>query len=149
MVYIVFSIRAVFHRHWRSTGQQGKGGDLLLFHSTTSTRSRTFRFLDVRHLDVATLHVKRLHAFLIITLVLTRLLFNEICHIIELLFEWSNDNAMFVRLIDDLTLVDDLMTWFLLQQFNTQNRCIWTHIDYHPRITSEATNFVNFSESSP
>ena len=41
-----------FYRHWRFTGQQGKGGDHLLFHSTTSTRSRTFRHL------FATLHVR-------------------------------------------------------------------------------------------
>ena len=47
-----FSIRVFFHRHWWFTGQQGKGGDHLLFHSTTSTRSRTFRHL------FATLHVR-------------------------------------------------------------------------------------------
>ena len=40
-----FSIRVFFHEHWRLTRQQGKGGDRLLFHSTTSTRSRTFRHL--------------------------------------------------------------------------------------------------------
>ena len=51
---IFFSIRVFFffHRHWRFTGQKGKGGDHLLFHSTTSTRSRTFRHL------FATLHVR-------------------------------------------------------------------------------------------
>ena len=54
----VFSIRVFFHEHWRLTGQQGKGGDHLLFHSTTSTRSRTFRHL------FATLHVRWLsHIF--------------------------------------------------------------------------------------
>ena len=53
-----FSIRVFFHGHWRLTGQQGKGGDHLLFHSTTSTRSRTFRHL------FATLHVRWLsHIF--------------------------------------------------------------------------------------
>ena len=35
-----FSVRVSFHRHWRFTGQQGKGGDHL-FLSTTSTSSRT------------------------------------------------------------------------------------------------------------
>ena len=34
-----------FHKHWRFTGQQGKGGDDLLFHSTYSTRLRTLRHL--------------------------------------------------------------------------------------------------------
>ena len=48
---LFFSIRVFFHGHWRLTGQQGKGEDHLLFHSTTSTRSRTFRHL------VATLHM--------------------------------------------------------------------------------------------
>ena len=55
---LFFSIRVFFHGHWRITGQQGKGGDHLLFHSTTSTRSRTFRHL------FATLHVRWLsHIF--------------------------------------------------------------------------------------
>ena len=43
--WIFFSIRVFFHRHWWFTGQQGKGGDHLLFHFTTSTRSRTLRHL--------------------------------------------------------------------------------------------------------
>ena len=46
-----FSIRDLFHEHWQLTWQQ-KGQDHLLFHSTTSTCSRTFRHL------FATLHVK-------------------------------------------------------------------------------------------
>ena len=32
--FFFFSIRVFFHRHWRFTGQQGKGGDHLLFRST-------------------------------------------------------------------------------------------------------------------
>ena len=53
-----FSIRVFFHGHWRLTGQQGKRGDHLFVHSTTSTRSRTFRHL------FATLHVRWLsHIF--------------------------------------------------------------------------------------
>ena len=39
----LFSISVFFHRHWRFTGQQEQGGDHLLFHSTTFTRSKTFR----------------------------------------------------------------------------------------------------------
>ena len=46
-----FSIRDLFHEHWQLTWQQ-KGRDHLLFHSTTSTCSRTFRHL------FATLHVR-------------------------------------------------------------------------------------------
>ena len=41
----IFSIRVFFHRHWRFAGQQGKGGDHLLFHTTTFIRSRTVRHL--------------------------------------------------------------------------------------------------------
>ena len=44
-IFFFFSIRVFFHRHWQLTGQQGKGGDFSFFHSTTSTRSRTFRHL--------------------------------------------------------------------------------------------------------
>ena len=47
-----FFYQGFLHRHWWFTGQQGKGGDHLLFHSTTSTLSRTLRHL------FATLHVR-------------------------------------------------------------------------------------------
>ena len=49
---IFFFYQDFLHRHWRFTWQQGKGGGHLLFHSTTSTRSRTLRHL------FATLHVR-------------------------------------------------------------------------------------------
>ena len=45
LLHVLFSIRVFFHGHWRLTVQQGKGGGNFLFHSTTSTRSRTFRHL--------------------------------------------------------------------------------------------------------
>ena len=52
------SIRLSFHGHWQLTEQQGKEGDHFLLHSTTSTRSQTFRHL------FATLHVRWLsHVF--------------------------------------------------------------------------------------
>ena len=44
------------------------------------------------------------HVFLIATLVFTRLLPDEIYHLIELLFEWLIDDAMFVCLLDELIL---------------------------------------------
>ena len=50
--FFFFLYQGILYRHWRFTGQQGKGEDHLLFHSTTSTRSRTLRHLFV------TLHVK-------------------------------------------------------------------------------------------
>ena len=56
---VVFFLYQGFpHRHWRFIGQQGKGGDHLLFHCTTSTRLRTLRHL------LATMHVRWLsHIF--------------------------------------------------------------------------------------
>ena len=42
-----FSIRVFIHRHWQLIGQQGKWGNYLLFHCTTSTCSQTFRYLFV------------------------------------------------------------------------------------------------------
>ena len=54
----LFFIRVFFHGHWELTGEQGKGGDHLLFHFTTSTCSRTSRHL------LATSHVRWLsHIF--------------------------------------------------------------------------------------
>ena len=40
-----FVIRVFFHGHWWLTGQQAKGGDHHLFHSTNFTCSRIFRHL--------------------------------------------------------------------------------------------------------
>ena len=79
------------------------------------------------------------HVFLIRTLVFTRLLLDEIYHLIELPFGWLIENATFVCLLDDLVL------GFLLQQFDTGNRWIWARIDYHPCVTSEPTNQVGYS----
>ena len=77
-----FSIRIFFHQHRQFTGQQGKGGEHLSFHSTTSTHSWTSRHL------FATLHLRWLSHILIAPLVLTRLLLDEIYHLIELPIDW-------------------------------------------------------------
>ena len=76
------------------------------------------------------------HVFLIATFVFTRLLLDEIYHLIELPFDWLIDDEMFVCLLDEL------FFGFLLQQFHMGNRWIWTRIDYHSCITSEPTNQV-------
>ena len=44
------------------------------------------------------------HVFLIATLVFTRLLLYEICHLIELPLEWLIDDSMFVCLLAELIL---------------------------------------------
>ena len=43
-------------------------------------------------------------AFLIATLAFTRMLLDEIYHLMELPFEWLIDDAIFVRLLDELIL---------------------------------------------
>ena len=117
---VFFLYRGFFHRHWRFTGQQGKGGDNLLLHSSTSTRSRTLRHL------FATLHVRWLSH-----------IFNRNACVYQAITRWDlppyrvtiwliDDDAMFVCLLDELIL------GFLLQQFDMGNRWIWTRIDYHP-----------------
>ena len=63
------------------------------------------------------------HVFLIATLVFTRLLLDEIYHLIELPFDWLIDDAMFVCLLDELTL------GFCHSDFDIENRWIWTRID--------------------
>ena len=76
------------------------------------------------------------HVFLIATFVFTRLLLDEIYHLIELPFDWLIADAMFVCLLEDV------VVGFLLQQFDTGNRWSWTRIDYHLCTTSEPTNQV-------
>ena len=108
----------------------GKGGDHLLFHSTTSTSSWTFRHL------FATLHVRWLSH-----------IFNRTACIYQTATRWDlQPYRITIWLIDDVTLSfclrDDLILAFLLQQFETGNRWIRTRINYHPCITSEPTNQV-------
>ena len=78
---LLFSVRVFFHRYWRLSGQQGKGGDHFLLHSTSSTRSWTLRHLQLRMWD-------DYHIFLIAPLLFTRLLLNGIYHFIKLPFHW-------------------------------------------------------------
>ena len=126
-----FSIRIFFHRHnWRFTGQQGKGGNHLLFHSTTSTGSRTLRSL------FANLHVRWL----------SRILNRNAC-VYQTATRWDLPlYRLTIWLIDWWCNVCSFTWWidscFLLQWFDMGNRWIWTRIDYHPYITNEPTNEV-------
>ena len=133
-----FLYQGFLFRHWRFTGQQRKGGGHLLFHSTTSTRSRTLRHL------FATLHVRWLSPF-----------FNRNASVYESVTRWNDlpPYRVTIWLID--WLIDwwyniCLSTWlidskFLLQRFDMGNWWIWTRIDYHICITSEPTNQVCYS----
>ena len=129
-----FSEEDFFHRHWEFIGQQEKGGIILLFHFNTSTCSQIARHL------FATLHVSSI--FNCNTWYLPE------CYSIRLtallnydLIDWLMIRCLFVR----------LFTWwfdsrFLLQQFDTGNQLIRTHIDYHPYITSEPTKCAGHSK---
>ena len=114
-----------------SQDSKGREGIMFLFHSTTSTRSRTFRHF------FATLHVRWLSRF-----------FNRNACVYQTATRWDfPPYRITIWLIDDVTLSFCLFTWwfdcrFLLQQFETGNRWIRTLIDYHPCITSEPANQV-------
>ena len=97
-LFIFFSIRVFFHIHWQLTGQQGKGGDHLiqLYNFHPFTNIQTFICNFAREMTII---------FLIATLVFTRLPLDEICHLIELLFDWLT--VSFVCLL--------LWFWVLLQ----------------------------------
>ena len=77
------------------------------------------------------------HIFLIAPLVFTRLLLDEIYHLIELPFDWWCDVkfCLFTCWFDSR---------FLLQLFDMVNRWTRTRIDYHHCITSEPTNRLTF-----
>ena len=95
-LWVFFSIRVFFHEHWRLTGQWGKGGDHLLFHFTTSTRSQTFRHL------FATLHVRWLSH-----------IFNRTACIYQTATRWDlPPYRITIWLIDDLTVSFCLFTWW-------------------------------------
>ena len=131
----LFFIRVFFHGHWRLTGQQGKREDHLLLHST----SPIYSYLQLCMWD-------KDHIFLIAPLAFSRLLLDEIYHLIELLFDWLIDCWLIDWLIDWWSNVCLFTWWFdsrlLPQQSNTGNRWTQTRIDYHPSITSEPTNQV-------
>ena len=125
-----FSIRFFFHRHWGFTGQRGKGGDHLLFHCTTSTRSQTLRHL------FATLHVRWLSR-----------IFNRNACVYQTATRWDLPPYRIAIWLIDWWCNVCFFTWwidsrFLLQRFDIGNRWISTRIDYQPCISSEPTNQV-------
>ena len=106
------------HRHWRFNGQQGKGGDHLLFDSTTSTGSRTLRHL------FTTLHLRWLSS-----------IFNRNAFIYQTLTRRDLPPYRITIWVNDWWCNICLFTWwidtrFLLQRFEIGNRRIWTRIDY-------------------
>ena len=126
----IFFYKGFLHRHWRFTGQQGKGG--AIFYSTLPLP------LAHKHWDIylQLCMWDEYHIFLITTLVFARLLLDEIYHLIGFtmwVIDWSDTVSLLTWWTD---------TRFLLQRFDIGNWWIWTRIDYHPSITSEPTNEV-------
>ena len=111
--FFFFSIRIFFHGHWRLTGLQGKEGDHLLFLSTTSTRSQTFRHLFV------TLHVRwRSHVF------------NRISCIYQTATRWDlPPYRITIWLIDDVTLNFCLFKWWFDSSFFVTAIWDWRPVD--------------------
>ena len=107
-----FSIRIFFHGDWRPLRQQGKGRNQLLFHTTTPTRSRTFRHLS------ATLLVR-----------LLSLIFNRTACIYQTATRWNLlPYRITMWLIDDLMLIfvcllDDLILEFYYSKLTREN--VW------------------------
>ena len=84
-----FPVRAFFHGYWQLTGQQVKGGDHLLFYSTTSTRSRTFR-----------------HSFETLVMRWLSHIFNRNASIYQTAIRWDlPPYRITIRLIDDVILI--------------------------------------------
>ena len=129
------SISVFFQRHWRFTGQHGKGVDhlfiFLLLLSTTSARSRALKHL------FATLHMRRLSC-----------IFNHTACNYQTATWWDlPPYQVTIWLIDDemlisVCLLDVILLGFLLQQFETGNRLIWNRIDYHSCTTNQPINQV-------
>ena len=93
-----FSIRVFFTDTDDSQDSRGREGTI--FYSTL-TFSPTYEHRDI-YLQLCMWD--DYHVFLITALVFTRLLLDEIYHLIELTFEWLIDDAIFVCLLDDLIL---------------------------------------------
>ena len=74
--------------------------------------------------------------FLIAALVFTRLLHDEIYHLIELLFDWLIDDARFACLLDELIL------GFCYSDLALETGRFELALSINPCITSEPTNQV-------
>ena len=132
--HFFFSIRVFLHRHWRLTGQQGKGGGHLLFQSTTSTHSRTFRHL------FTTLHVRWLSH-----------IFNRIVCIYQAAIWWDLPPYRITSwLINDVTLSFCLFKWWFDSSFffvtlhkNTQV-CVPQSLHATVKYFTETVEFKKF-----
>ena len=96
-----FLYQVFFHRHWQFTGQQGKGGDDTLYHlEYTLPLPPAHEPWDL-YLQLCMWN--DYHVFLVATFEVTRLLLDEIDHIIKLpfwLIDWLMMQCLFIYLIN-------------------------------------------------
>ena len=78
------------------------------------------------------------HVFVVATLVFTRLLLDEIYQLMELPLDWSNDDAIFVCLLDELIL------GFCYSDFDIGNRWLWTRINDMWSVTTQLSIWSSF-----
>ena len=93
-----FFYQDFLHRHWDS--QDSSGREAIIFFSILPLPAAHEHWDIYLQLCIWDDY----HVFLMATLVFTRLLLDEIYHLIELPFEWLIDDAMFVCLLDELIL---------------------------------------------
>ena len=113
---IFFFYQCFLHRHWWFTGQQGKGGEHLLFHFTTSIRLRTLRHL------FATLHVRWISR-----------IFNRNACVYQTATRWDLPPYRMTIWVIHWWCNVCLFTWWIdtrfpLQRFYIGKRWIWTRI---------------------
>ena len=114
-----------------SQDSRGKEENHLCFHSTTSTHSRTLRYLFASFACEMTITYS-FNRNACVYQTATRLDLPPY-RITIWLIDWWRNVCLFTWWIDSR---------FLLQRFWMGNRWIWTRIDYHPCIKSEPTNQV-------
>ena len=110
-----------FHGHWTTHRTKGEGGNHFLFHSTTSTCSRTFRHLFAT--------------------------FNRTACTYQTATWWDlPPSRITIWLTDDVQLVLFvylmIRTRFCYSNLDTGNRWTRIYMDYHPCLTSKLTNQV-------
>ena len=94
----LFFYQGFLHRHYDQQNSRGREGTIFYFIlPLPPVHEHWDIYLQLRMWN-------DYHVFLIATLVLTRLLLDEIYHLIELTFEWLIDDAMSVCLLDELIL---------------------------------------------
>ena len=119
--------------HRTAGKERGREGNHILFHSTTSTWSQTFRHL------FATFHVRWLsHIFNCTTCICQTATRWDLPPYRTT--TWLIDNA---KLVFVCCLLNDLILGFCYSNLDTENRWTRTRNDYHPCITSEPTNQVS------